>query len=137
MSDSGSLQPAADAWDVHGVTRNPTSEIRNPFLDSRQVREQAAEVQPAARPRADGAGANIGPDSGRHLKKALHDIRIELRSGKLSDFPARLVVSQSLAIGPVRRHHIQAIANREDPGAPGDFAGAPAPGVPSAVVSFA
>src|SRR6266852_3151361 len=32
MSDFGRVEPAARTCDVHGVTRNPTSEIRHPFL---------------------------------------------------------------------------------------------------------
>src|SRR5437879_1398708 len=31
MSDFGSLEPASCAYDVHGYTRNPTSDIRNPL----------------------------------------------------------------------------------------------------------
>src|SRR5260370_16695130 len=32
MSDFGCFEPAARTCDVHGVTRNPKSDIRNPFL---------------------------------------------------------------------------------------------------------
>src|SRR2546423_12506019 len=31
MSDFGNVEPATRACDVHGITRNPTSEIRNPL----------------------------------------------------------------------------------------------------------
>src|SRR5258708_34524992 len=33
MSDFGCFEPAAKTCDVHGVTRNPTSEIRNPLIN--------------------------------------------------------------------------------------------------------
>src|SRR5207302_861069 len=60
--DFGSLEPAASAGDVHEDTRNPTSEIRHPFLEAvlqRELQLTHAKARASDHPEAR-AGGNIG-----------------------------------------------------------------------------
>src|SRR5437867_5984060 len=120
------------------ATRNPTSEIRNPSLPSirRKAVAQVVQVQRGPCLKPGGAGADLIPDAEWHLKEVFDDVRIELAPGKLQYLRPRLFVAQGLAIGPVRRHHIQAVGNRKNACAERDLVFLQLSGIACAIVSL-
>src|SRR5260370_15708611 len=81
--------------------------------DLRQDRCQIGRIHGAPRRRPAIARSNFGPNLRWYLKKTLHYLWIELRTGKLADLRTGVFVAPCLAIGPVGSQDVEAVRHRE------------------------
>src|SRR5204862_5617545 len=60
-------------------------------------------------------GRRRRPDRALEREEDLDHDRVELRADRLAETASRLLHGQPLSVGPVRRHRVERVADKDDP----------------------